>query len=86
MVEEIYVCDGLIKNSKWVLMIDECERASLTFYLDDTKIPEHKPRIIHYMRGSRIEYGQPDNNGVRAILPFYSFETGELNKRWERIK
>jgi hypothetical protein len=86
MIEEIYVCDGIIKNSKWVLMIDECERASLTFYLDDTKIPEYNPRIIHYMRGSRVEYGRPNDCGVRAILPLYSFDDGELNKRWERIK
>ena len=86
MIKEIYVCDGTIKKSKEVLMIDDNDNISLTFYLGDTKIPEHKPEFIKFLKGIRIEYGVPNIIGTRASMPFKDYDTGELHKNWTRIK
>ena len=86
MVKEIYVCDGNITNSKEVLMIDDNGNPSLTFYLGETKIPEYRPVLIKFLNGVRIEYGVPNCMGIRPCMPLIDYETGELHKRWERIK
>lgn len=86
MIKEIYVCDGTIKKSKEVLMIDDNDNISLTFYLGDTKIPEHKPEFIKFLKGIRIEYGVPNIIGTRASMPFLDYDTGELHRNWTRIK
>ena len=86
MVKEIYVCDGTIKDSKYVLMIDDNDNVSLTFYLRETKIPEYKPVLIRFMSGIRIEYGVPNCMGTRSCMSFIDYETGELRKNWTKIK
>ena len=86
MINEIYVCDGNIPNSKEVLMIDDEGNPSLTFYLGDSVIPEHEPVLIRFLKGIRIEYGVPSEIGTRLSLPFIDYDTGELHKRWEKIK
>ena len=86
MVKEIYVRDGILENTKYVLMIDDEGKPSLTFYINSVKIEQYKPILIKFMRGIRIEYGVENDEGVRTHMQLIDYDTGELHEKWEKIK
>ena len=85
-VKELYVSDGNVVDSTYVFMILEDGTPSLTWYMGNQKVEEDNPTISKRYDGSmKIEYGEPNLFGVRQVLCFID-SSGQLEKRWDRIK
>jgi len=84
-VKEIYECDGMTPNVKYVLTIYEGGNTDLVFYNGAFKTSEPNVRIceIGTNGGKRIEYGTPN---VKSSLPFMRYSDGKLDDKWTRIK
>lgn len=85
-VKELYVSDGNVVDSTYVFMILEDGTPSLTWYMGNQKVEEDNPTISKRYDGSmKIEYGEENLFGVRQVLCFID-SSGQLEKRWDRIK
>ena len=85
-VKELYVSDGNVVDSTYVFMILEDGTPSLTWYMGNQKVEEDNPTISKMYDGSmKIEYGEENLFGVRQVLCFID-SSGQLEKRWDRIK
>ena len=85
-VKELYVSDGNVVDSTYVFMILEDGTPSLTWYIGNQKVEEDNPTISKRYDGSmKIEYGEENLFGVRQVLCFID-SSGQLEKRWDRIK
>ena len=85
-VRELYVSEGNVVGSTFVLMILEDGTPNLTWYMGNQKIEENNPTISKRYDGSmKVEYGEENLFGVRQVLCFID-SSGELEKRWDRIK
>ena len=85
-VKELYVSDGNVVDSTYVFMILEDGTPSLTWYMGNQKVEEDNPTISKRYDGSmKIEYGEENIFGVRQVLCFID-SSGQLEKRWDRIK
>ena len=85
-VKELYVSDGNVVDSTYVFMILEDGTPSLTWYMGNQKVEEDSPTISKRYDGSmKIEYGEENLFGVRQVLCFID-SSGQLEKRWDRIK
>ena len=85
-VKELYVSDGNVVDSTYVFMILENGTPSLTWYMGNQKVEEDNPTISKRYDGSmKIEYGEENLFGVRQVLCFID-SSGQLEKRWDRIK
>ena len=85
-VKELYVSDGNVVDSTYVFMILEDGTPSLTWYMGNQKVEEDNPTISKRYDGSmKIEYGAENLFGVRQVLCFID-SSGQLEKRWDRIK
>ena len=85
-VKELYVSDGNVVDSTYVFMILEDGTPSLTWYMGNQKVEEDNPTISKKYDGSmKIEYGEENLFGVRQVLCFID-SSGQLEKRWDRIK
>ena len=85
-VRELYVSEGNVVGSTYVLMILEDGTPSLTWYMGNQKVEEDNPTISKRYDGSmKIEYGEENLFGVRQVLCFID-SSGQLEERWDRIK
>lgn len=85
-VKELYVSEGNVVDSTYVFMILEDGTPSLTWYMGNQKVEEDNPTISKRYDGSmKIEYGEENLFGVRQVLCFID-SSGQLEKRWDRIK
>ena len=85
-VKELYVSDGNVVDSTYVFMILEDGTPSLTWYMGNQKVEEDNPTISKRYDGSmKIEYGEENLFGVRQVWCFID-SSGQLEKRWDRIK
>ena len=85
-VRELYVSEGNVVGSTFVLMILEDGTPNLTWYMGDKKVEEENPIISKRYDGSmKIEYGEENLFGVRQVLCFID-SSGKLEERWNRIK
>ena len=85
-VREMYLSDGNVKGSHYVLTIMEDGSLNLMWYMGVTKILEKNPIISKKCNGTiKIEYGVPNLLGTRQALDFID-ETGNLSERWTKIK
>ncbi len=85
-VRELYVSEGNVVGSTFVLMILEDGTPNLTWYMDNKKVEEENPIISKRYDGSmKIEYGEQNLFGVRQVLCFID-SRGKLEERWDRIK
>ena len=85
-VKELYVSDGNVVGSTYVLMILEDGTPSLIWYMGNQKVEEDNPTISKRYDGSmKIEYGEENLFGVRQVLCFID-SSGQLEERWDRIK
>ena len=85
-VKELYVSESNVVGSTYVLMILEDGTPRLTWYMGNQKVEEDNPTISKRYDGSmKIEYGEENLFGVRQVLCFID-SSGQLEKRWDRIK
>jgi len=85
-VKELYVSEGNVVGSTYVLMILEDGTPSLIWYMGNQKVEEDNPTISKRYDGSmKIEYGEENLFGVRQVLCFID-SSGQLEERWDRIK
>ena len=85
-VKELYVFEGNVVGSTYVLMILEDGTPSLTWYMGNQKVEEDNPTISKRYDGSmKREYGEENLFGVRQVLCFID-SSGKLEERWDRIK
>ena len=85
-VKELYVSDGNVVGSTYVLMILEDGTPSLTWYMDNNSVKEDNRIISKRYEGSmKVEYGAENLFGARQVLCFID-SRGQLEERWDRIK
>ena len=85
-VKELYVSEGNVVGSTYVLMILEDGTLSLTWYMGNQKVEEDNPTISKRYDGSmKVEYGEENLFGARQVLCFVD-SSGKLEDRWDRIK
>ena len=67
-VKELYVSEGNVVGSTYVLMILEDGTPSLTWYMGNQKVEEDSPTISKRYDGSmKIEYGEETYTNRRKI-------------------
>lgn len=67
-VKELYVSEGNVVGSTYVLMILEDGTPSLTWYMGNQKVEEDNPTISKRYDGSmKIEYGEETYTNRRKI-------------------
>ena len=86
IVSEMYVTDGMIPNSKYLLMIMQDGTVIFNWYDKDFRIEYENPCLVRYHNGMKIEYGKPNELGVRAFMELLDYNSGQLTSRWEKIK
>ena len=85
-VKELYVSEGNVVGSTFVLIVLEDGTLSLTWYMGNKSVKEDNPIISKRYDGSmKVEYGEENLFGVRQVLCFVD-SSGKLENRWERIK
>ena len=85
-VKELYVSEGNVVGSTFVLMVLEDGTINLTWYMGNKSVKENNPIISKRYDGSmKVEYGEENLFGVRQVLCFAD-SSGKLEDRWERIK
>ena len=85
-VKELYVSEGNVVGSTFVLMVLEDGTINLTWYMGNKSVKENNPIISKRYDGSmKVEYGEENLFGVRQVLCFVD-SSGKLEDRWERIK
>lgn len=85
-VKELYVSEGNVVGSTFVLIVLEDGTLSLTWYMGNKSVKEDNPIISKRYDGSmKVEYGEENLFGVRQVLCFVD-SSGKLEDRWERIK
>ena len=84
-VKEMYECDGICNDTKYVLVIYDDLSVKLTFYNGTIKFEEPYVSIssVGENGGKRIEYG---TGSVKTSLPFRKYIDGSLDERWTQIK
>ena len=85
-IQEMYITDGVVLNSKYVLAIKKDGTVTFNWYKDTIKINQIQPKLVRYLNGMKIEYGMANNYGTRTSIELLDFNTGKLAKRWEKIK
>ena len=85
-IKELYVSEGNVVGSTFVLMVLEDGTINLTWYMGNKSVKENNPIISKRYDGSmKVEYGEENLFGVRQVLCFVD-SSGKLEDRWERIK
>lgn len=84
IAREIYESDGLTKDTKFILTINEDDSVKLMYYNGSFKTEEPNTRIIDVgdKGGKRIEYG---TTSVSSSIPFKRYIDGTLDSRWTKI-
>jgi hypothetical protein len=85
-IKELYVTNGTIMASKYVLTVMNGGTLSLVWYIGASRIPQGDPIMVKsHDKSMMVEYGAKNLFGTRASLPFLNSE-GKLEPRWEKIK
>jgi hypothetical protein len=85
-VKELYVSEGNVVGSTFVLIVLEDGTLNLTWYMGNKSVKEDNPIISKRYDGSmKVEYGEENLFGVRQVLCFVD-SSGKLEDRWDRIK
>ena len=85
-VKELYVSEGNVVGSTFVLIVLEDGTLNLTWYMGNKSVKEDNPIISKRYDGSmKVEYGEENLFGVRQVLCFID-SSGKLEERWNRIK
>lgn len=82
---EVYLTQGNITDSKYVLMVMEDGTLMLIWYYNASRVVENDPTMVKRGNTTYIEYGAPNLFGTRPMIPFM-VKDGELDVRWEKIK
>ena len=83
-VKEIYLTDGEIKNSKYILMIHEDGYLVMKWCYEDLTEVQPNPALTKVGRRMVLEYGEPNLFNIKHMIPFQD-EMGNLDKRWEKV-
>ena len=78
--KEIYVKDGIFNGSKDIFTIMEDGSLLYKTYMGDKIIDFENPTLVPCGKGQRINF---DSGGS---APFKDYTTGELDKKWTKIK
>jgi hypothetical protein len=85
-VKELYVSEGNVVGSTFVLIVLEDGTLNLTWYMGNKSVKEDNPIISKRYDGSmKVEYGEENLFGARQVLCFVD-SSGKLEYRWDRIK
>lgn len=86
VAKEVYICDGNLVDSKYVLCVMLNGDISLVWYSGTLRIEQYDPIVIKKENKKMvIEYGTPNLFGIRPNLEFFD-KDGNLEKKWSRIK
>lgn len=80
----MYLCDGEIVGSKYILFVYDNE-LDLKWYYYEISEKQVNPIFIKSGNSMVLEYGEPNLFQVRQKIPFVN-ENGELEKKWIKIK
>jgi hypothetical protein len=83
-VKEIYLTDGEIKNSKYLLMVHEDGYLVMKWCYEDLIEVQPNPSLIKVGRKMVLEYGEPNLFNIKQRIAFQD-EQGKLESRWEKI-
>ena len=84
--KEVYVTNASTPNSKYVLMRMTDGTLIFNWYDAESIVHEEEPVLIKNDDNSmRLEFGEKNLFGIRQTLSFID-SSGNLEKRWERIK
>ena len=85
MASEIYVTKGNLGGSKYVLMFLEDGTISFTWYFGEYKLEQENPSLTKCFNGMKLEYGKPNEFGIRPFIELFDYDSGKLVDRWEKI-
>lgn len=83
-VKEIYLTEGEIPDSKYLLMVYEDGFLVMKWCYEDLVEVQPNPILTKVGRKMILEYGQPNLFSIRQRLPFQD-EQGNLDDRWEKV-
>lgn len=84
-VKEIYLADGNIENSKYIMLVFEDGYIGLEWCYEDIIEIQPNPCLTKVGRKMILEYGEPNLFQQKQRLPFQD-EQGNLEQIWEKIK
>ena len=85
-VTEMYLTDGEIVGSKYLLMVKSDGTVELNWYNGDTKKEMEKPCLTRCLKGMKVIYGVPNNMGIRPSMEVIDYDSGKLATRWKQLK
>ena len=83
-VKEIYLADGDVVDSKYLLFIYDNGEIVLKWCYEDIVEIQEKPSLTKVGRRMVLEYGEPNLFDIRQRIAFQD-ELGNLEERWEKI-
>jgi hypothetical protein len=83
-VKEIYLTDGEIPNSKYILMIHEDGYLVMKWCYEDLTELQPNPILVKVGRRMILEYGEPNLFNIKQRIGFQD-EQGKLEERWEKV-
>ena len=83
-VTEIYLANGNIPNSKFLLIIYEDGTLKLEWCYENTVEIQKSPTLVKISRGTLLEYGEPNLLNIRQRLRLKD-EQGNLDSMWEKV-
>lgn len=83
----MYISEGNIPNSKYVLSLLGDGSLRLKWYSENTTMVEKEPIMVKRSVADEtvIEFGDENLFGIRQTIPFMT-KDGKLDGRWSRIK
>ena len=84
MATEIYLCDGEIADSKFLLIVRADGRLELKWCYGDFIETQINPLFVKIGKKMMLEYGEPNLFMQRQKLTFQG-EDGKLDEIWEKV-
>ena len=81
----MYLCDGEIVGSKYLLTVADDGFLKLKWYYDGISKAQTNPIMVKVRNKMMVEYGEPNVFQIRRKLPFTD-ENGKLEPKWTKIK
>jgi len=81
----MYLCDGEVVGSKYLLTVHECGFLMLKWYYDDISETQVNPIMVKVGNKMMVEYKEPNLFHIKMRLPFTD-ENGKLEPKWTKIK
>ncbi len=83
-VNEIYMTDGEMNNSKYLLFVYDNGDLVMKWCYEDIVEIQINPILTKIGRRMLLEYGEPNLFSIRQRLPFQD-EQGNLDEIWEKV-